>query len=76
MREILRDIRTKPVVPVWPHVGMILDMSRNGVYAAVARNEIPEVFRVGRLLKAASAPLRKRLGLDEAAPERDGAEAA
>ncbi len=67
MREILNDIRTKPVVPAWPHVGMLLGMSRNGFYAAVARKEIPEVFRVGKLLKAASGPLRKRLGIDEAA---------
>ncbi len=67
LEEVLQDIRTKTVVPVWPHLGMVLNVSRTGVYDAIARNEFPEVFRVGRMLKVASAPLRKRLGIEEAA---------
>jgi len=54
------------VVPLWPHVGLVLDLSRGSVYASAARNEI-DVIRVGRSIKAITAPLRKRLGLDGAA---------
>lgn len=63
LKEVLEDIRTKAVVPLWPHVGLVLDMSRNSTYAAAHRNEI-EVIRIGRSIKAVTAPLRKRLGLD------------
>jgi hypothetical protein len=64
LREILDDIKNKPTVPLWPHVGMALDMSRGATYAAAARNEI-DVIRMGRSIKAVSATLRKRLRLDE-----------
>jgi hypothetical protein len=60
---VLEDIRTKPVVPLWPHVGLALGICRGGVYAAAARNEI-DVIRIGRSIKAITAPLRKRLGLE------------
>ncbi len=66
LKDILKEIRTKPVVPLWPHVGKALDICRGATYAAAARNEI-EVIRIGRSIKAITAPLRKRLGLDGAA---------
>ena len=66
LKEVLEDIRTKAVVPLWPHVGMALNMSRGSIYAAANRNEI-EVIRIGRSIKAITAPLRKRLGLDGSA---------
>jgi hypothetical protein len=65
VKDALEEIRSKPVVPLWPHVGLVLDMSRGSVYQAAARNEI-DVIRVGRSIKAVTAPLRKRLGLDAA----------
>lgn len=65
LKEVLEDIRTKPVVPLWPHAGMALGICRGGIYAAAARNEI-EVIRIGRSIKVITAPLRKRLGLDGA----------
>jgi len=64
MEQVLEDIRTKPVVPLWPHVGLLLKVSRGSVYGLAARNEI-EVIRIGRSIRAVSAPLRKRLGLNE-----------
>ena len=63
--EILEDIRTKAVVPVWPHAGTVLDQSRGAAYAAAGRNEF-EVIRIGRSIKVVRAPLRKRLGIEAA----------
>ena len=63
--KIMEDIRTKAVVPLWPHVGTVLDQSRGSTYAAASRNEI-EVIRIGRSIKAVTAPLRKRLGIEAA----------
>ena len=64
LKDVLEEIRTKPVVPLWPHVSMVLDLSRGAVYAAASRGEI-DVIRIGRSIKAVSAPLRKRLGLED-----------
>ncbi len=66
MSEIIEDICTKPVVPLWPHAGMALGVCRAAIYAAAARNEI-EVIRIGRSIRVVSASLRKRLGMDRAA---------
>lgn len=63
LQEILEDIRTKPVVPLWPHAGMALGLRRGSTYGAAARNEI-DVIRIGRSIKAVSASLRKRLVLE------------
>lgn len=65
LEEAMMEIRTKPVVPLWPQVGLVLGLSRGGVYAAAARKEI-DVMEVGRLKKAVTAPLRKRLGIEAA----------
>jgi hypothetical protein len=65
LKQVMKDIQSKPTVPLWPHVGMALDMCRDSVYAAAKRNEI-DVIRVGRSIKAVTASLRKRLGLDSA----------
>lgn len=66
LKDVLEEIRTKPVVPVWPHMGVVFDCSRGQSYAMVARKEI-DVIRIGRSIKVVTAPLRKRLGLDRAA---------
>lgn len=65
LEEALKEIRTKPVVPLWPVVGVALDLSRGSVYAAAARGEI-DVMEVGRLKKAITASLRRKLGLEAA----------
>ena len=65
LKQVLDEIRTKPTVPVWPHVGMALGLSRGGTYAAVGRAEI-DVIWIGRSIKAVTAPLRKRLGIEAA----------
>jgi len=63
LSKILEEIKTKPTVPVWPHAGMALGLTKGGTYAAVHRNEI-DVLKFGRLFKAVSAPLRKRIGME------------
>ena len=65
LKDALEAIRTKPVVPLWPHIGLVLDRSRGAVYASVKRDEI-DVIRIGRSIKALTAPLRQRLGIDAA----------
>jgi hypothetical protein len=66
LREIIEDIRTKPTVPIWPHLGAALNLSRGAAYAAAKRGDI-ETIRIGKLVRAVSAPLRKRLGIEEVA---------
>ena len=63
LKEALEEIRNKPVVPLWPHIGLVLKMSRGSVYEAARRNEI-DVIRIGHSIKAITAPLRKKLGID------------
>jgi hypothetical protein len=66
IKEVIEEIRTKPVVPLWPHAGMALGVCRAAIYAAAARNEL-EVIRIGRSIKVVSASLCKRLGIERAA---------
>lgn len=63
--QILDDIRKKPVVPIWPHVAIALGLSRCGAYDAAKRGDF-EIIRVGRLKKAVTAPLRRKLGIEAA----------
>jgi hypothetical protein len=65
LKDVLEEIKTQPVIPLWPHLGLVLKMSRGSVYNAAKRNEI-DVIRIGHSIKAVTAPLRKRLGLDAA----------
>jgi hypothetical protein len=63
--QILEDIRTKPVVPVWPHYAWAHDVSRGSAYS-IAKRGGPEFVRVGRLVKAVTASMRKKLGIEAA----------
>ena len=65
LEDALNDIQTKPVVPVWPHMGLVFGCSRGQSYAMVARNEVA-VLRIGHSIKVITAPLRKQLGIDRA----------
>lgn len=60
--EILNEIQSKPTVPLWPHAGMAYGLGKATTYKAAHAGEI-EVIRLGRLLKAVTAPMRARLGL-------------
>ena len=63
MKQILADLRNNPTVPVWPHYAKLMNLSRGSAYASVKRGDVPTV-EVGRLIRVISAPLRKKLGLD------------
>ena len=65
LEAVLDDLKRMPTVPIWPHVGLLLNVSRNGAYDAARRGDI-EVFRAGRHLKVLSAPLRRKLGIEGA----------
>lgn len=62
LKEIIADIHERPTVPLWPHAGKAHGIGREATYRAAHAGEI-EVIRIGRLLKAVTAPLRKRLGI-------------
>ena len=64
--DAMHELVTKPVIPLWPTAAAILDVSRSEIYAMAARGEI-DVLPVGRLRKAITAPLRKKLKLESAA---------
>jgi hypothetical protein len=65
LEEALGEIRRKATVDLWPTVGLALGISRGSVYEAAGRGEI-EVLTYGRRIKAVTAPLRKKLGLEAA----------
>lgn len=54
----------QPTMSVWPEVGHAFGLSRSSTYDAVARGEIPTI-KLGRLLRAPTAAIRKMLQLDE-----------
>jgi hypothetical protein len=62
--EIRRLLNENAVLPLWPQTGKMLNLSRNGTYAAAERGDIKTV-RCGRLLKVPTAWLKAKLGLDE-----------
>jgi hypothetical protein len=63
VEEALEEIRTKPIVSVWPTVGVALDLSRGAAFDAAHRGDF-ETLRLGKLLKAPTAPLRRKLGIE------------
>jgi hypothetical protein len=65
LEQAIEDLRRLPVVPLWPHVAVLLDLTRNGAYDAAKRGDV-EILKLGRLKKAISAPLRKQLGIEAA----------
>jgi hypothetical protein len=67
LNEVLEDIKTKPTVPVWPHLALALGISRPAAYAMVRAGKA-EVVEFGTVRKrVVSAWLRKVLQLDGAA---------
>jgi hypothetical protein len=64
--DAMLELTTKPVIPLWPTAAAILGCSRSEIYALAARGEI-DVISIGRLKKAVTAPLRRKLKLESAA---------
>jgi predicted DNA-binding transcriptional regulator AlpA len=65
IEDAIKELRTRPVVSLWPTAATVLGISRSAVYEAAKRGEI-DVLEVGRLKKAITAPLRRKLGIDAA----------
>jgi hypothetical protein len=66
LKEIMNDIRTKPTVPIWPHLGAVFKRSRGSIYEDARQGRYDFVIRNGHSYRAVTAPLRKRLGIDAA----------
>jgi hypothetical protein len=69
--EILNDIKTKPVVPVWPHYGWAHGCGRNKSYELAQKGGPDEFLRIGepgkrQIVRAITAPLRKKVVIDAA----------
>lgn len=64
LEEALNEIKTKPLVNLWPTVAVVYDVSRGTVFEMARRGEV-DVLEVGRLKKAITAPLRKKLGIEQ-----------
>jgi hypothetical protein len=65
--EILNDIKTKPTVPVWPHYGWANGVCRGTSYGIARRGLAegsPEFMRHGRLIRALTGPMRKKLHIE------------
>jgi hypothetical protein len=65
IEEALDEIKTKPLVDIWPTLCVAVGVSKGTGYEAVKRGDF-EVLEIGRLKKVLTAPLRRKLGLDEA----------
>ena len=63
VEQALAEIKTRPVVDIWPTVCVALDISKGAGYAAVNRGDF-EVLEIGKLKKAITAPLRRKLGIE------------
>ena len=68
LEQALEEIRRKAVVDLWPEVGIVLGLSRGSVYQAAEAGEI-DVIRIGHRIKAVTAPLRRKLGIEAASAE-------
>lgn len=63
MEEALKNIRDKPLVDIWPDVGVALGLSRYSAYEGAKQGAF-EVMEIGRRKKAITASLRRKLGLE------------
>ena len=58
--EMMNDIATRPTVPLWPHCGFALNLSRPGTFAAARTGKI-KTLNIGRRRPALTSHLRKIL---------------
>ena len=63
--DILKEIRERPAMPLWPHAGAAYGLSRSATYKAAKDGQI-ETVEFGRVKRAITKPLRQRLQMDAA----------
>jgi len=61
--EQVRALLGQPTTTV-SNAGLILNLSRNATYEAVARGDIPSM-RVGKRILVLTAPLCRKLGIEQ-----------
>ena len=62
-QELKAAIAERLTVPVWPHAGMALGLSKNPTYEAAKRGDIPTI-RIGGAIRVPTAALRRMLEID------------
>lgn len=62
-QELMAAIAGRLTVPVWPHAGKALGLSKNPTYEAAKRGEIPTI-KIGGAIRVPTASLRKMLGIE------------
>jgi hypothetical protein len=63
LEEAIEELKRKPLVDVWPCMGVIYQVARGTAYEMAARGEF-DIVRAGRLIKVKSASERRKLGID------------
>ena len=64
--EIINEIKVKPSVPVWPHIGFAYGVSRAKAYQvaqASLKEKTGEFIRIGKTIRAVSSVIRQKLGI-------------
>lgn len=69
MLELKKALDEQLTVPVWPHAGMALGLSRNPAYEAAKRGDFPTI-RIGGAIRVPTSSLRKILGMDQPATQQ------
>jgi hypothetical protein len=58
--EVMQAIMTRPTIPLWPHCGFALNLSRPATFAAAREGKI-KTLSMGRRRPAITSHLRKIL---------------
>jgi hypothetical protein len=62
MSEIEKLLSENAVLPLWPQVGRVLQLTRHATYQAARRGEI-ETVDFGKLKRVPTSWLRRKLGI-------------
>jgi hypothetical protein len=65
IEEAIEELKRKPLVDLWPWMGVIYGVSRGTAYSMAARGEF-DVVNAGRLIKIVTASERRKLGIEGA----------
>ena len=58
----IEALLSKPLITV-PVLAKVLDVSRNGAYEAVRRGDIEDIKIGPKVIRVATAPLRRKFGM-------------
>ena len=64
MDDFLEELRTKASIPPWPTWGKLNGLSKGTTYALCKQGKVEGLYKVGHQYRIATAPWRKRLGLE------------